>query len=137
MKRMRRFIRQRSAGGLLSAAMAYALAVQALLAAIGLGMSAAAASEPGDLVICSYDVALGTHGPASDDKSPSQRPQCPFCFVAAQTAGHVAAVGEVAAIPTYAGLQISATLDHQLGDGVVPQFRRAAGGPRAPPAISV
>jgi hypothetical protein len=137
MKQMRRLIRQRGAGGFLSAVIAYALAVQALLASIGLGMSAAAASGPGELVICSYDVASGTHAPASDDKSPSQRPQCPFCFMAAQSAGHIAAIGQVTVIPPYAGLQTTVVLDHQFDDGSVPQFRRVSGGPRAPPAISV
>ena len=62
-------------------------------------------------------------------------PQCPFCFVAAQSAGHVATAGEAPAFPAYAGLLV-ATISQPLGDGTfVPQFRHRHGEPRAPPAV--
>lgn len=115
---------------------AYSLAIQAMMASIGLGMSAGVASDQLGFILCSY--ASHRTAPAPGDRqTPASAPQCPFCFVAAQSAGHVATAGEATAFPVYAGLVIAA-LSQPLGDGTfVPQFRHRQGEPRAPPAVSV
>ena len=113
---------------------AYSLAIQAMMASIGLGMSAGAAPGPLGFVLCSD----ASHQTAPGDRqAPASAPQCPFCFVAAQSAGHVATAGEATAFPVYAGL-VMAALSQPLGDGTfVPHFRHRQGEPRAPPALSV
>jgi hypothetical protein len=118
----------------LALAVAYSLAIQAMMASVGLGMSTGAAPDQLGFVLCSY--ASHQSAPAPGDRQ-SPAPPCPFCFVAAQTAGHVATADEVPAFPAYAGLLI-ATLSQPLGDATfVPQFRHRQGEPRAPPSISV
>ena len=113
---------------------AYSLAIQAMMASVGLGMSAAAAPDQASFVLCSF--ASHHAAPAPGDRQ-TPTPQCPFCFVAAQSAGHVATAGEAPAFPAYAGSLIAA-VSHRIGDGVfVPQFRHRHGEPRAPPALSV
>jgi hypothetical protein len=134
LRHLRRF---RRSGRVLAVCLAYALAIQAVIASVGTGMSAFAA--PGQAgVICGQ---VSPPGPAGDRhgdrRGPNSVPPCPFCFVAAQVAGHVALTGAVPAAPVYAGLVI-ATLADPIGPGAfVPRFRRAAGDPRAPPVFSV
>ncbi len=112
---------------------AYSLAIQAMMASVGLGMSAGAAPDLAGFAICSF--AHRTAPAPGDRQTPA--PQCPFCFVAAQSAGHVATAGEVPAIPAYAGILI-ATISRRIGaEPFVPQFRHRHGEPRAPPAVSV
>jgi hypothetical protein len=136
MKRLRQFIGWRSRGGLLAVYVAYSLALQAMVAGVGLGMSAFAAPGPTGLVICSF-ASAHTAAPNGDQQKPNPAPQCPFCFVAAQCAGHVATAGEAPACPAYHGLPVAA-ISNTGGDGVfVPQFRHRHGEPRAPPAFSV
>jgi hypothetical protein len=118
---------------------AYSLAVQAMMASVGLGMSAGAAPERANNILCGSAVNQTADVPARDGdrQKPSPAPQCPFCFVAAQSAGHVAAVGTAPASPTYIGLLIAAISD-SIGDGaLVSQFRHSHGEPRAPPVFSV
>jgi hypothetical protein len=108
------------------------------MASVGFGMSAAAVPDQG-FVLCGFASNQAPNIPAQngDRQKPSPAPQCPFCFVAAQSAGHVATVGEAPAFPAYAGLLSSAILD-TIGDGTfVFQFRHSHGKPRAPPAFSV
>lgn len=113
---------------------AYSLAIQAMMASIGFGMSAGAASDQLGFVLCSY--ASHQSAPAPGDRQ-APTPPCPFCFVAAQSAGHVATAGEAPAFPAYAGSLIAA-LSQPLGDGtLVRQFRHRQGEPRAPPGHSV
>ena len=117
---------------------AYSLAIQAVVASVGLGMSASAAPERDD-ILCSFAFNQTADVPVRDDdrQRPSPAPQCPFCFVAAQSAGHIATAGEAPAFPVYAGLSIAAISD-PIGDGaVVSEFRHRHGEPRAPPAFSV
>ena len=118
---------------------AYSLAIQAVMASVGLGMSAAAASGDFDFVICSFAAGLNAHaGTDGGGQKPAPRPQCPFCFVAAQSDGNVATTGDAPAFPAYAGVQMADALSGHVGDGkFVPQFRRTAGDPRAPPLLSV
>lgn len=114
--------------------LAYSLAIQAMMASIGLGMSVGAAPDQGGFVLCSF--ASHRSAPEPGDRQ-RPAPQCPFCFVAAQTAGHVATAGEAPAMPAYAGILISA-LSQPMGDGIfVAQLRHRDGEPRAPPAVSV
>ncbi|HEX4040974.1 MAG TPA: hypothetical protein VHY10_04680 [Xanthobacteraceae bacterium] len=111
---------------------AYSLAIQAMMASVGLGMSAGAAPDQLSFVLCSY---VSHQSAPGDRRAPT--PQCPFCFVAAQSAGHVATVGGAPAFPANAGLLIAA-ISHPLVDGTfVPQLRHRQGEPRAPPSLSV
>lgn len=113
---------------------AYSLAIQAMMASVGLGMSAGAAPDQLGFVLCSYVSHQSAPAPG-DRRAPT--PQCPFCFVAAQSAGHVATAGEAPVFPAYAGLLIAA-ISQPLVDGTfVPQLRRRQGEPRAPPSLSV
>ena len=122
---------------MLAICLAYTLAIQAVIASVGTGMSAFAA--PGQApFICgqvSAPAAAGkNHG---DGHGPNSVPPCPFCFVAAQSAGLIALAGAAPVPPAYAGLVIAA-VPAPIGPGVfVPRFRRTAGAPRAPPAFSV
>ena len=133
MQRLRHFVRTQSRGGLLAVYVAYSLGMQAMMASVGLGMSVGLAPDQAGFVLCS--VASHHAAPAPDDrKAPSPAPQCPFCFVAAQSAGHVATAGVAPAAPAYAGLAV-ATISRPLGDGTfVPHFRHRQGESRAPPA---
>jgi hypothetical protein len=118
---------------------AYSLAIQAILVSVGLGMSASAALERPDNILCSFAFHQTANVPVRDDErqKPSSAPQCPFCFVAAQSAGHVATAGEAPTFPAYAGLSIAA-ISEPIGDGAfVSLFRHVHGEPRAPPAFSV
>lgn len=110
------------------------------MASVGLGMSAYAAPSQDGPVFCSVAADLTGHAPAKngDPQNHAPRPQCPFCFVAAQTAGHVATAGEPPAFPAYQGIRVTGTLSDRRGDKVVlRQPRRTVGDPRAPPAFSV
>jgi hypothetical protein len=78
---------------LIAICVAYALAMQALMASVGLAMSAATTAGQTDFVICNIAANLNAHAPATDGdrQKPSPQPQCPFCFIAAQSGGQVAA----------------------------------------------
>jgi hypothetical protein len=118
---------------------AYALAIQAMMASVGLGMSASAAAERTDNVLCSFAFNQTANVPVRDGdrQKPGPAPQCPFCFIAAQSARDIAALGAAPAFPAYAGLLI-APISDPSGDGVfVLQFRHRHGEARAPPALSV
>jgi hypothetical protein len=139
MIRLRQFVRSRTRGGLLAVGLAYSLAVQALIASVGLGMSAGATPERADLVLCSFALTQSSKAPVRDDgpAKPTPVPQCPFCFIAAQSAGDIATLGQAPALPAYAGLPVVAISD-AIGDGAfVSQFRHTHGEPRAPPDFSV
>ena len=117
----------------------YLLAIQALMASVGLGMSAGVAPGQAGFVLCGLTANETVNAPARDHdrQKPNPASQCPFCFVAAQSEGHVATTGEDPTFPTYAGLLIAA-IPNPIGDGaVIPQFRHGHGEPRAPPAFSV
>jgi hypothetical protein len=135
MRRLRQFVRTQSRGGLLAVYVAYSLALQATMASIGLGMSVSTAPDRVGFVLCG--VTSHRTAPASGDRhTPAPAPQCPFCFVAAQSTGHVATTGEAPAFPAYACVPIAA-ISHPIGDGTfVSQFRHRNGEPRAPPAFS-
>jgi hypothetical protein len=131
---MRKMIQSRRPGALLALVVAYALALQALMASVGLGMSAAAASGNDGFALC-------VHAPDSrttdDRKLPNPAPRCPFCFVAAQSSCDVAAVDGAPLLPAYAGLLIAGRLAGDGGTTFVPQFRRTVGAPRGPPVFSI
>ena len=80
-----------------------------------------------------------SNAPAEDGgrQKPSPAPQCPFCFSAAQSAGHIATIGEAPAFPAYADLLSAAILDPIGAGAFVFQFRHRHGESRAPPAFSV
>ncbi len=124
-------------GRLLAAGLAYVLFVQAFMISIGLGMSGGAEAG-GKFVICSAANATLTAPPAYDkSKRPSPHPHCPFCFVAAQSAGQTATVGQFAGLThvtfdsrdaTYRGFvdrMFKLPLPHRTCD------------PRGPPQFSV
>jgi len=123
----------------LAVCVAYSLAIQALMTSVGLGMSAGVAPGQAGFVLCSFASGEIAKAPAPDRdrQKPDPAPQCPFCFVAAQSAAHVANTGKAPTFPAYAVLPIGA-IPGAAGDGAfVPQFRHRHGEPRAPPAFSV
>jgi hypothetical protein len=135
MQGIRKLIRARR-GGLLVVTLAYALAVQALMTSIGLGMSAFAAPAQDGLVICSH-ISAAPQAPGGEGQKPSPAPQCPFCFVAAYGAGNLALTGEAPILPAYTGLPLAPTAGRLSEPPVVTQRHRTAGAPRAPPAFSI
>lgn len=138
MRGLRQFMRTRSSGGLVAVCVAYSLAIQALMMSVGLGMSAAAAPGQAGYVLCGFTAGASAPAPWGDPQQPRPRPQCPFCFVAAQSAGHIATIYDGPAVPGYVGIPISAGLsDHFAARLFVPRFRRMVGDPRAPPSVSV
>jgi hypothetical protein len=111
---------------------AYSLAIQATMASVGLGMSVSAAPDRVGFVLCS----LASHQTAPAPGRQAPAPQCPFCFVAAQSAGHVATAGNPPAFSAYVGVPIAA-ISHPIDDRTFfPQFRHRHGEARAPPAVS-
>jgi hypothetical protein len=139
MRPMRRFVESISKGGLLAVCVAYSLAIHALIASVGLGMSVGAAPGKEGLFLCSLASDATANAPARDHdrQKPNPAPQCPFCFVAAQSAGLIATTGQVPTFPAYAGLPIAAISDPTADGAFVPQLRHTHGEPRAPPAFSV
>jgi hypothetical protein len=137
MRRLRQFVRLPARGGLLTVFVAYSLAVQAVIASVGLGMSASSSAD--GFVLCSFASHQTANEPARDGgrQKPTPAPQCPFCFIAAQSSGHIATVGDAPAFPAYAGSLSVAILD-PIGAGTfVFQLHHAHGEPRAPPTFSV
>lgn len=133
---LRQFIRSRRSSRLLALWIAYSLGIQAVMASVGLGMSAFAAPGPDDFVICSH-ASAGAPAPAGDRQTPSPGRPCPFCFVAAQSAGCIPLAAEAPAFPRRGGLPVASVSD-RIGEGsFVPRFPRMVGAPRAPPTFSV
>jgi Protein of unknown function (DUF2946) len=119
--------------------LAYALALQGLIASVGLGMSAASAADHIDLVLCSSVVHTGTAAsPASGGRDKNdRRPQCPFCFVAAQSAGFPATPGVATVVSIGAARNVSRLRYGIARTGIVASpLRRSNGNPRAPPRFS-
>ncbi|MGB6751344.1 MAG: DUF2946 family protein [Xanthobacteraceae bacterium] len=139
MRGLRKFIRDQKTGSFLAVCVAYSLAIQALMASVGLGMSAASASGQVGFVICSFAHAPAIQSPTTpnDKQAPDSQLQCPFCFVAAQSAGHVAALADAPAFSAYTGSLLAGTLGDAGDVSFVPVFHRTLGDPRAPPFISV
>jgi hypothetical protein len=130
---LRQLRRLRRTARLLAVCLAYALAVQAVVASVGTGMSAFAAPGQAGFVVCGQ---VSAPGPGGDRHPPGSVPQCPFCFVAAQTAGHFALAGAAPMAPVYTALAFAAFADSIGRAGFVALFRRTRGDPRAPPAFS-
>jgi hypothetical protein len=133
---LRQFVRSGRSSRLLALWIAYSLAIQALTASVGLGMSAFAAPGQGDSAICSH-ASSDAPAPRSGQHNPNPSAPCPFCFVAAQSVGHLALMGPLPSVPAYAGLLTAPVFDQIANRGFVPQSRRTVGAPRAPPAFSV
>ena len=120
---LRKLLRARRSGSLLALTVAYSLAVQAMMASVGFSMSA---PDQGGHVICSFTSGPSAHTPATsgDRQNPGPQPHCPFCFIAAQSAGLIATMGEALAFPAYAGMQIADKFSVHIGDkALVSQFR--------------
>jgi hypothetical protein len=116
---------------------AYSLAIQAVMASVGLAMSVGAASDQAGLVLCSFASSQTADALGGHQHKPAPAPQCPFCFVAGQSAGHVATAGEAPAFLAHAPILIAA-ISHTIGDATfAPQFHYRQGESRAPPASSV
>jgi hypothetical protein len=99
-------------------------------------MSAGAVSG---FVLCSFVSNQNANAPVRDEdrQKPSPAPQCPFCFIAAQSAGHVATVGAAPICPACAGLLIGAISDRIGNQAFVSRLRPRHGETRAPPIFSV
>lgn len=140
MLRLRKFIRCRRASVFFAIYIAYTLAIEGVMASVGLGMSAFAAPGQNAFVICSLAAGLNTDVPrkGGDPENRAPRPQCPFCFVAAQSAGHLATAGEPPVFPAYVASRVAGTLSDYRNEEVLPPLpRRTVGDPRAPPVFSV
>jgi hypothetical protein len=107
------------------------------MTSVGLGMSAG--GSPDGIILCSVASHQTANEPAPDGgpQKPSPAPQCPFCFVAAQSAGHLATIGEAPAFPAHAGLLSTAILDPINAGAFVFRLHHRQGEPRAPPTFSV
>jgi hypothetical protein len=135
MSGLRQFRQSKRLSRVLAVCVAYALAIQAMMASVGTGMSAFAAPGEAGFVICGH-ASASVPGHAGDRHSPSSVPQCPFCFVTAQTAGHFTLTGVAPIAPAYTPLAIATVADPIGRATFVPRFHRTAGNPRAPPAFS-
>jgi hypothetical protein len=137
---LRRLIRARWWGRFLAVGLTYLLASEALIASIGMGMSAVAAPGQPEVAICSSVTGHGFAKPSdSGNRNGSgHQPQCPFCFLAAQSAVHLATISGGLASPAYAELQ---AIRFRYGnyDGGFPTrtLYRTTGDPRGPPHTSV
>lgn len=131
MFRLRQLRQSKRLSRVLAVCVAYALAIQAMMASVGTGMSAFAAPGDAGFVICGQ-----VSTPTGDHHAPNPAPQCPFCFVAAQSAGHLALTGEAPAAPVYTALAFAKVADPIRRATFVPRVPRTAGDPRAPPAFS-
>ena len=121
------------------ASVACLLAFQALIASVGLGMSAA--SPFGQLVfdICSAAATNGLDAPAhKNGTDPSTHPpKCPFCFVG-QCASHPAMAGDVKDFPAFAVRDVAASPYASINHRVVhSRLLRTTGDPRGPPSFPV
>ena len=136
MSGLRQFIDARRSSRLLAVCIAYALALQALMASVGLGMSAFATDGQAGLVVCA-SLAPAALVPSGERRQPNPRPQCPFCFIAAQCAGNnIAVMGAFPKTPVYAGGYGAAMLSHGGEGASVASFRHRIAEPRAPPTFS-
>ena len=94
--------------------------------ASGSGMSAAASGQAG-FVLCSgaHEPSVQTPAGPDDRQSPTPQPECPFCFVAAQSAADIGLTAHGTPVPAYAGLPIAGSLHDPFAETVVvPVFRR-------------
>jgi hypothetical protein len=133
---LRQLIRSGRSSRFLALWIAYSLAIEALMASVGLGMSAFATPGPDGFVICSH--ASGGRRTSTDDRRHNRNPVllCPFCLVAAQSAGHFPLLSGTPAFPVSAGF-LGARVAHRVGEeSFVPQLRCIVGTPRAPPPFS-
>lgn len=133
---LRQFIRSGRFSRLLALWVAYSIAIQALMASVGLGMSAFAAPGLDGFAVCSH-ASAGVPAPAGGQQNPSPSPPCPFCYVAAQSAGHIALATPSSPVPVYAESVMAAVSDRAGEPTFIPHFRGMVGAPRAPPAFSV
>jgi len=137
---MRGLICTRWSGGLLAASVATLLAFQALIASVGLGMSASSLFGQPVFDICSGGAKTGQQEPGRNDGTDQSRhpPPCPFCFVAAQCASHPAMAGDVKDIPAFSGRDLAAppyvSINHRVVYG---RPLRTTGNPRGPPSFPV
>src|SRR3974390_2320453 len=101
---LRRLIQARWSGRLLAVGLACLLAIDALVAGIGTGMSAVADPGQAEFAICSSVADHGLVAPSSNDEGnkSDQQIQCPYCFLAAQSADHLATTGDASTYPAYA-----------------------------------
>lgn len=138
MNGLRRYIRTQACGRALAVTVAYALAIQALMASVGLAMSAGVAPGQAGFVICSVVSNPGAPAPADDRDSGKPTVQCPFCFVTAQGGGQLATLGSIPAHPAYAALPIAGPRPSDRGESrFIPQLLRSTGNPRGPPGSLV
>lgn len=125
-------------GGLLAAMVAYSLVIQASIAGVCLAMQAGTPDQL-DLVLCSAATSATVADAiqsGTDHKSGPAGTGCESCFAAAQNSGQIA-VGELNAAPERIVFGEVRVLYGTKGDiHSVPQYRRMAGDPRAPPAIA-
>ena len=123
MRGMRKFIRARSGGRLLALGVASSLCpIQALLAvSVGCPPPRPPKRTTSSVVLRRDS---GTHVPGPDGGAQNPIPsRVPILFVATQSAGQLATVGEAPAHPAYAGLRIAGLFTRDVADEpLVPAF---------------
>ena len=123
----------------MAAGAACLLAFQALIASVGLGMSTASPFGQPGFEICGAMAAHSLDAPEhhNDTDPAGHRPQCPYCFVAAQCASQPAMVADVKA-PAFAVRGVAtppcAGVNHRAVHG---RLHRTTGDPRGPPSFPV
>lgn len=136
---LRRLIRVRWSGRFLAVGLVYLLASEALIASIGMGMSAVAAPGQPEFAICSSVAGHSQVAPpdSSNRNKSGHQSQCPFCFLAAQSAVHLATISSGFACPAYAELQVTGLRYRTYNRLPAPTFYRTTGDPRGPPHFFV
>jgi len=135
---MRKF-GNRWAGRIFAVLLAYLLAAEGLVASVGFGMSAELATQP-QFSICNSITDYGVVTPPSntDPNRSGHQSRCPFCFVAAQSAGHLITIGDPPASLAFAELRITGSYYGKYNSEIsLPGLLRTTGDPRGPPQFSV
>jgi hypothetical protein len=134
MQKLRTFGADWRSGGALSVCLAYLLFAQAWFVGIGFGMSAGRVDWSGFSFICGSAAAPGDAATTGGRDRPASQPDCPFCFVASQTALHHAALrGDQSQLSAAAIDFVEAPLAAISDRIFLPRRRGAVAYPRAPP----
>lgn len=140
MQRLRPLIFATAPGRFLALTLAYALAFQALVSSVGIGMSGGSTSGPAGFILChdQHDDSAAPPTRPADRQQPSPGQNCPFCLMAAQNSATPGAMPDLATAPVYVASLIARMPDNRfVAQSLPPVSRHSPAIPRAPPSISV
>lgn len=137
MQHFRRFIDTRRSSIALALYLSYALAIQAVLGSVGLGMSAGFGST--EFSICNHVLGGDERSPATggDGQNQNSVPACPFCFLAAQWTATAATTADAPVLPAYPRWFIVAIPSWIDAAAHLPEDRHSSSEARAPPQFSI